>query len=517
MTPSKNLFYLCGFFIAGIFLESVIYNFFPDYIKNQALYIALGFLLAGITGITVSVLLKKHNYTVAGFWVLFLVLGILRYQISEFNIQHHAFKNLNDSPDKITLIGQISDEPDARDSFQKLKVAVGENTILVTADRYPEYAYLDTIQITGKLKTPAVFEDFNYKNYLLKDRIYSVMDYASIELIPNRHNYNAFSFLYEKVLLLKRKLVNSVNLNFSSPYSFIVQGIVYGNDKNMPQDLKDKFNATGLSHITAVSGGNVVILISMLMPLLLALGFWRSHAFYIAFIFVWFYIVLVGFPASAIRAGIMGSLAVFASALGRQNTGSRAIVMAGAIMLLQNPLLLLYDIGFQLSFLASLGIIHAKPIIDYFLVVTLSFAKRIKSDALETITEEKPHFLLTIISVTISAQLFALPIILYNFGNISLVSVITNLLILPVVPFIMVLGFLTSIFGIFSHFLGWFFSIPCWILLAYVVKILHIFSRPWAVLTVKNVSWVWFVIYYVILSFIILRLQKSIRGKHFSN
>ncbi len=494
MSPSKILFYFCLSFIAGVLGQSLIHNSSPKYIQNQAPYLALGFLVAGASVIAISFLLKKNRYAIFGFCLCFLVLGLLRFQMTEFTMSQSPLRKLNDAPEKVTLEGEVMDEPEAGDSFQKMKVAVGKDVILVTTDLYPRYHYLDQVQITGKLKTPAVFEDFNYQNYLAKDGIYSVMDYASVDLVSDQHRYNLFSYAYEKLLLLKAPLIHSLDLAFPIPQNSIIQGVVYGDDSKMSQELKDKFNATGLSHVTAVSGGNVVIVISMITMLLLALGFWRSQAFYIAFIFIWFYIALVGFPASAVRAGIMGSVAIFAQALGRQNTSWRVLVMAAALMLLQNPILLLYDIGFQLSFLASLGIIHVKPIIDYF----FRFHK---------------NMFLDIISVTISAQIFALPIIVYNFGNISLVSIITNVLVLPTVPFIMVLGFLSSALGIFSHFLGWLFSLPTWFLVTYFIKILNLFSRPWAVLVIDNVSWIWLVIYYIAISLAVWQLQKYLRSK----
>ncbi len=495
MRPSKALFYLCLYFIGGVALQSLIHNSSLEYVQNLVSYMSLGFLMLGILIIIFSFLLKK-KYALMGFYCFFLVLGLLRFQMVEFDMSSSPVRKLNDAPEKIMLAGEVKDEPEISDSFQKIKVAVGGDIVLVTTNLYPRYHYLDQVQITGKLKTPAVFEDFNYKNYLAKDGIYSVMDYAAVDLVSSQHRYTIFSYVYEKILALKAPLIHSIDLAFSIPLNSIIQGIVYGDDSNMPQNLKDEFNATGLSHVTAVSGGNVVIVISMITMLLLALGFWRSQAFYIAFIFIWFYIALVGFPASAVRAGIMGSIAVFAQALGRQNTSFRALVLAAALMLLQNPMLLLYDIGFQLSFLASLGIIHAKPIIDYFSPI-------------------KKNIFLDIISVTIAAQIFSLPVIVYNFGNISLVSLITNALVLPAVPFMMVLGFLSSASGIFSHFLGWLFSLPTWFLITYFIKILHLFSRPWAVLIIDNVSWIWLAMYYLIISGGVFWLQKYIRSRNF--
>lgn len=500
MTPSKALFCLCISFVVGIFLQSII--------KIPQIFL-WGFLLLGILIIAGSFLLNKNHFIILGFCVLFLVLGIIRFQISEFNILNDKLSSFNDKQEKITLIGEIKYEPDVRDASQKLKVMIEDanSIVLVTTNRYPEYKYLDVIKITGKLKTPGVFNDFNYKNYLLKDGIYSVMDFPNIEIVSQTHQYNIFTFLYEKILFLKGKLIESINMNFSPPHNTILQGIVFGNDKNMPKDVKNKFNATGLSHLTAVSGSNIVILISILMVFLLALGFWRGQAFYFAVALIWVYIMLIGFPVSGIRAAIMGSVGLLAQKLGRQNTSSRVLVIAATLMLLQNPLLLFYDVGFQLSFLASMGIIYLKPLIDNFLKIILI------NNFLKFIPKEKFKGFLDIISITLAAQIFTLPIIVYNFGTISLIAPITNILVLPIIPLLTILGFLVSILGVFSNVLGFIFSVPCLFMLYYFLKIMDIFYQPWALKTVQNISWIWLVIYYLILAALVWFLNKKQKPK----
>src|SRR3990167_2660271 len=230
------------------------------------------------------------------------------------------------------------------------------------------------------------------------------------------------------------------------------------------------------------------------MSFLLALGLWRGQAFYISVIFIWLYIILTGFPASGIRAGIMGSLFLLAEKIGRQKIATRAIVMAAALMVAFNPLLLPYDVGFQLSFLASMGIIFLNPFFN-------SLFKIFKNNKAEN--------LLNIVSTTFSAQIFTLPIMVYNFGNISLVSPITNLLVLPIVSWLMIFGFLSSMLGTVSQFLGWIISIPCWILLTYFVKVIDVFSQPWAMKTIKNVHWIWVAISYFILTIIVRWLNKT--------
>lgn len=451
-------------------------------------------------------------------------------QIAELKVKNDPLRQQNDQLEKIVLAGYIMDEPDIRTSSQKLKIKVEKSVILVTVPRHPVYQYLDQVKVAGYLKTPFVSEEFNYQNYLMKDGIYSVMDFPKLEILfPNSsrildgadfiehsrqsrnkaigtkdHHHTLFTFLYEKVLYLKGKLQKSLAEHFLKPERFIQEGILLGNDKNMPKELKDQFNSSGLSHVTAVSGGNIVIFISLLVPFLLMMGLWRGQAFYVSVAFVWLYILLVGLPASGVRAAIMGSLFLLAEKLGRQRASSRIIVLAAALMLLQNPFLLRYDIGFELSFLASLGIIHIKPVIDDFIKLKIPKEKSIKKKILK-----KMNFFLDIISVTVSAQLAVLPILIYSFGAISLVAPLTNLLVLPIIPLLMVLGFLSAALGIFSHFLGWVFYIPCQLLLFYFLWVLKIFDQPWATTSISHVSWIFILVYYMILALGIWYVKKT--------
>ena len=112
-------------------------------------------------------------------------------------------------------------------------------------------------------------------------------------------------------------------------------------------------------------------------------------------------------------------------------------------------------------------------------------------------------------SATIAAQIFTLPVIIFNFGNISWFSPITNILVLPIVYYLMLFGFLFSIAGIFSGFLSWILFVPCYILLNYFVWVIDFFSQPWAVKYIKNVSWIWLVNSYLIIGFITAYLSKK--------
>ncbi len=533
MTPSKTLFYFFISFIVGIYLASL-------YRIPQIF--SWGIFVLSILAIIISLFLQNtlndkalpfRVWVVFGFCMLFLALGIFRFQISQFAIDHNALRSLNDKSEKISLIGVISSEPDVRDNVQKLTITTEsvmvngkevpiKGKVLVSVDPDNMYQYLDTVKITGKLKTPVVLDHFSYKNYLMVSGIYSIMDLPTIKLVSSEHHYTIFSYPYEKILFLKSKLLGGITKSLSPPHSFMLEGMVFGNDKNMPKELKNQFNVTGLAHITAVSGANIVIIINMLIVLLLALGLWRGQAFYGTVVFVWIYIALIGFPASGVRAAIMGCMALLAQKFGRQHATSRVLVATAGVMLIQNPLLLLYDVGFQLSFLAILGIIHIKPLIDSFLIpksLTKSpeFSQNHPShpSKLTMIAKKQMTALLGMVSITLSAQIITLPIIVYNFGMISLIAPLSNLLVLPAVEALTVLGFLLSIGGALSPILGFVFAIPCWFLLSYVAIILDMFSKPWAVAHIAYVPWFFILLYYIALFAAITFLKKFTRLNSF--
>ena len=513
MTSSKILFYLSISFIIGIFISSIV--------KIPQIFL-WGFLFLGLLVIITSLFLKRDYLIIAGFCILLLLVGAVRLQISEFNVENNELRKFNDKG-QITLTGKIFREPDIRDNSQKLKIEIYPvksaegsvppkaeqfnwvknplDVVLVTTSRYPEYNYLDQIKITGKLETPNETEDFSYKNYLMKDGIYSVMNFPKVELLEKEKNEGPSFVVYSQILWFKQKLRESIRNNFSPPQSSILEGTILGDNGAMSQDLKDKLNITGLRHIVAVSGTHVVILSSIIMSLLLAMGFRRGQAFYIAIIFICLYIILTGLPASGVRAGIMGGLYLLAQKLGRQSMGSRVITSACAVMLLINPLLLFYDVGFQLSFLAVLGLIYLEPLIRGFLkfIIKGFYKKDIK---------EKYENLFSMFSVTFAAQIFTLPVIVFNFGNISWVSPITNILVLPIVYYLMICGFLSSVAGIFSGALGWVLSIPCYVLLNYFIWVVDSFSKSWMYKTIENVSWIWLAVSYFTIALLTRFLNK---------
>lgn len=389
--------------------------------------------------------------------------------------------------------GKIIKEPDKRSSNTKYTIQIEKEKILVTTGVYPEYQYGDVLEIKGELEEPMVFEDFNYKNYLAKDGIYYVVYYPEIKVLQR----NKGNFIYQAIFKFKNKIKQGVEKIMPFPEVSILQAITLGYKQALSDETKETLNITGIRHIVAISGMHIVILSWITMYLLIVIGLWRGQAFYFAVALMILFIIMIGAPASAVRAGIMGGILLLGEKIGRLRNSGRIAVFAGSIMLVFNPLLLRYDIGFQLSFLAVLGIIYIKPIFDKWI------EKWQKKQEISST--------LHIITMTLAAQIATLPILIYNFGRISFISPLANVLIVPLLPFIMSLGLAFNIGTIIWPFLGKILVWPLYIGLAFITHLTNFLSQiPFAAKEIVNIHWAWLIGYYILLvGFIWLYKKKT--------
>lgn len=388
----------------------------------------------------------------------------------------------NDLAEDFVLIGKIIKEPDIRSNNIKLTLKTEEGKVLITTGNYPEYFYGDVLKIKGKLETPIVFEEFNYKNYLAKEGIYSVIYYPEIEILERNKGF----FIYQAILKFKNKMTETIERIMPFPEVSLLEGIILGNKQIYSEEIKNELSITGTSHIVAISGMNIVIVSEILMFVLIGLGMWRKQAFWFVSALIFLFIIMVGAPASAIRAGIMGAILLYAQKIGRLSNATRIMIFAGAIMLIFNPLLLRYDVGFQLSFLAVFGLIYIKPILDELVL------RRIKKEELSS--------LLQIITTTIAAQIAVLGVLIYNFGRISFISPIANILIVPAIPFLTAIGLIFIAGAAIWSFLGKILLWPAYIGTAYILRIVDWFSKiPWSAREISNIHWAFLIGYYILL------------------
>ena len=287
---------------------------------------------------------------------------------------------------------------------------------------------------------------------------------------------------------LRDSLAQTLDNNLPYPQSAILAGILLGVDKNLPVALKNDLKATSTIHMIVVSGQNLSIVAGFLIGLAGFLG--RKKALILSLGLIAFYSILTGFEVPVVRAAIMVSLAYLAQILGRENLSSWILFLTGGAMLLYNPNWLL-SICFQLSFLATFGVIAVAPII----------VKRLS---------KVPSILREDLGVTIAAQVMVLPVIVYNFGQLSLFGIVANLLILWSIPLVMVSGFLVLALGLIDNLLGTLAGLIPSILLTYFIYIVEFFAKlPGASLQVGESGIVMWVGYYFLIGAVIWVLSRN--------
>lgn len=439
----KILKYFLSCLIVGVALRSFLaVDFLP-------------FLIVGLTGLILVFRNKTFGILVVG--ALFIGLGILRYQLSlpvsdETKVWFHNGNHLS-------FQALVVKDPDVRVNNTKLTVeALGEVTgrVLLTVSLYPEFFYGDLLKIDCNLKSPQVFDGFRYDRYLAKDRIYSVCYHPKISLV-SRHSGD---LLFEHIFSLKQKLKNLINANLPEPQASLLSAIMLGNRRGIPDELSQNFSLTGTSHLIAISGLHITILSFLLLNLFINLYLSRAKSFWLLTLLLFLYLALIGFPASAVRASIMGWLAILAMNFGRVNQSVNALLFAASLMLLVNPKIFRDDVGFQLSFCAVLGLIYFFPLIEEKLKLVPNYLNFRDS-----------------LAMTLSAQLATMPLIVFYFGQMSLIAPLVNLLVLPVLPVLMITGLVAVIGGLIFGLAAPYFFWPVLFLLNYFMLVIDFFSK----------------------------------------
>ena len=401
------------------------------------------------------------------FGFIFLALGILRLELTTLLSLPSM---LEAKIGKIVeLTGIVIREPDVRERSQHLTVKVANETILVTTDRYATVSYGDEITFKGKLELPASFETdfgrtFNYAGYLKARGISYTMSFVDLSTIAINRDSRFLYWLYQN----KKKFTQILESNIPEPQVGLGEGLLLGIKQALGSDIEDAFRKTGIIHIVVLSGYNVLLVVTFVMYILAVFLRVRLRAV-VGIMAIILFALLVGLSATVIRASIMAILVLVAEAIGRQYAIWRGLFLAGLVMLLINPYLLVYDIGFQLSFMATLGLILIAPQFETSLIkVPTTIGIR--------------GFLLA----TLATQIAVAPLLLYHMGQFSVVAVIVNVLVLPAVSTAMLLTFLTGIVGGVSAILALPFAYGAYLVLSFIIKIAVWFSTlPFATISVS--------------------------------
>lgn len=489
MSFSRGVFWICLGFLSGVFLAS----FF-----NPGFYFYFIFFLGGLIFISVF---YKRSLSFGGIIIFGFLFGIFWEEKFEGEIVPRCDEKRCDihffnEKGEIAFEGSIIEEPEekqkslqikleARNLVAKDKEKALRGKVLLVLGPGSDLKYGQVLRVKGRLQTPkSLAQDFNWPEYLRKERVYSTMFEPETEVISQEEG-NKFK---AKLLVLKSKLKEKAR-SLSPPEGAILSAMTLGDKSRISEDLKAKLSRSGLAHIVAISGLHIMILFEIFLSLFLIFGLWRKEATFLTLFFIALYILMIGAPASALRAGIMGGLLYLAKALGRLNQSSQAIVFAASAMLFQNPLILARDVGFQLSFLAILGIIYLAPVLKSY----LKNDSQIKS----------------LLAITFSAQVFTLPLVVFNFGNLPFLALISNILVLPLLPFLLGASFfyllLSLAFSWLSLPLSFFLEVPY----LYLIKVIEIAARASLSSVTLNLHPAFLLFSYFILGIILIKISKK--------
>ncbi len=433
----------CGFLAATVLLLT-------DMIS---LNLALVLLPVGASLLGLGLLRQMKTFGLIGMLLLGLWCGAVRANIVLPVINQTLEAQVGN---EVTLGGVIAEEPDERDTSLRLTIELDDTNekVLAVVPLGTPVAYGDAVVVTGQLDKPKNFltdtgREFDYVHYLQVREIgYSLNRANILEVTPD----GGLS-VYRTLFNLKQKFVESLEQALPEPQASLAAGLVVGARRGLGEDWTKKFREAGIIHVVVLSGYNITIVAQSFLRVTSSF-LPRTLSFGVAGSSIILFAMLVGGGPTVVRASIMTLLALIAHATGRRVEVGFALLLAGFLMVLHNPLIIVYDTGFQLSFLATVGLIYGSPLVAAYL------------------TRLPERFgLREIASSTIATQIFVLPWLLYSIGELSLVALPVNLLVLPLVPLAMALVALSGGMGLVSYFLSLIFAAPTQIILSYVLVV----------------------------------------------
>ena len=489
---SRILWALVGGFLAGVFVRSFVPLSWP--------YASFFVLLAAVSLALTFVDTEKKKALVLTA-VVFAACGggIMRMNFAAQTGDIHLTSVIGQ---KVTIVGLVSEEPDVRENGVRLSVrvvqlAVGGATstasagVLVLAPAHSDIAYGDVIRATGVLKLPEAFDTgsgraFSYPEYLAKDGMLYQLVFAQVSRTDEHHG----NVIKAAAIDLKHLYIAGLGAVLPEPESGLAGGITVGDKRSIGPELSSQFQKVSLIHMVVLSGYNITVVINAISKLLEWLP--RTFRLGASGFGVLFFILMAGGAASAVRAGVMALLAMYARLTGRVFIALRILGVVAAGMVAWNPFTLAFDPSFQLSALATLGLVIFTPV----------FFTRLP------IVPEK-FGLREIVASTLGTQLAVLPLLLYENGNLSIVALPANLLALIPVPFAMFASFVAAIAGMLFGSYAVVIAFPAYIILAYIIGVARFFAAfPFASVSIAAFSAWWMFAAYALLFGGVWVLQK---------
>ncbi len=331
-----------------------------------------------------------------------------------------------------------------------------QGKILVKTDRFPEFNFGDYLQIQGRIRSPPSFEGGFYPQRLAEQDIYAVIYAPKIQFL----HAGAGDPFWQLVFTLKSWLSNQINVIFTEPEASLVAGLLMGIRTSIPQSILDDFSRAGLTHVLAISGYNINLMITVFGFFFVGAG--RRARFFGMLCGIVLFLLFTGFSGSVIRAAWMGFFVILSIANGRKGQAIINLLLSAFLMTFLNPYVLAFDLSFELSFLATLGLVLLMPVVENM-----------------NLFPKMPEFLREGLLITLAAQVFTTPLILYYFGRFSIIAPIANILFLPMIPLIMLASFLALIISFASPLLAFPFMAITWLFLKILLNGVHFIAAFW--------------------------------------
>lgn len=477
-----NIFIFIYAFLLGVFIAS--FAFISPLVSILIIFIGLFILMAD------KVKEGKVSKETVFITIMLIALGLgtLRYSVKDYHILTE--------PD---FSGVVVTETELRESSARFVIrADNGEKLLVSTDLFSEVKYGDRVVVEGELERPGVIvpEDgegrvFDYGKYLSKDDIYFVMYFAKVDVISGGHG----NFIKHVLFRIKTSFINKVREILPEPESSLLAGLVVAGKASMPKDILEEFRRAGIIHIVVLSGYNITIIADFIRKTfenlflrVKSLSFLGPRAAALTSIIgIVSFVLMTGAEATVVRASLMVLVVIAAKLVGRNYSAPRALLGAGLIMVMVNPKILVFDASFQLSFIATSALIYLAPIAEKYLA-------------------RVPEFLgaRSMLATTLATQVAVLPLLVYSMGEISLVSLPANILVLLFIPATMLFGFLATVVAFLSNLLATPLSFITHLLLSWILGVSHYLGNlPFAQVDTPQVSFVVVVVLYILL--IILR------------
>jgi len=411
---------------------------------------------------------------------LFTIVIVAGYSYSSHYFVDESRLHFHNDLGIVEITGMMKRDPDVRDQNTRLTISARElkldsvernvsGDVLVYVPRYPEYRYGDVLRVSGELKTPPQFDDFDYREYLSHQGIYSVMYYPDIKVLDRGQGFVPMAWIHS----FRGRLAETLEEVLPEPQASLAQGVILGIRGNITQDLRDDFARSGTAHLLAISGLHLGIMAGILLSIGLFI-FGRKHYLYVwlALGAVWLYVIITGMNPPVVRGAIMASLFLAAELLGRQRSAFIALVFAAAVMVGVHPYIL-GDASFQLSFLAMAGLVFIFPVLR-------DFGRRMIASKLgeEGTIVSLANIIVDTMSATLAAVIAVWPVVAYYFGTVSLVGPLATFLALPALPIIIIAGGLAAVLGLGVTVIGQIIGWVAWPFLSYMILVISGLAVP---------------------------------------